>query len=642
MTYLKRPLHFFTLRLTLTLLIGLAGFAQAEEQSIPQHPFSNGDFEQAITIPSAWLPVTPKIEGAKVTYGVSSLSHTGRQSALIEVAPDSTVNWYTLEQRVEPVSFGQTYRFSCWIKTDKVDKGAGAYVAVNIMAPGRDERLGYTESERVIGTADWTQVVSFVYVPRDVKVVKLCLILNGTGRAWFDGAQFKLLRTAGALPENKVSLKLTGRTLQDQFLGFGIEDDPFFFVEANVKRGVNEADFAMRVKRLKALQPATIKSLLYWDAFNPSHDMKTFVYDTPLMKSLYRQFDVLQRMGIPILISDTHWGWSATEFPYTEQNAERGVETYLKILEYLIVQRGYTCIKYVTITAEPDLFFPSSGGTFDSYIKTCKLFHEKLMKSPLAGKLTLVGCDIGNSNVWFRETVRQADECFGMYSFHNYLQAAQFPIIREIAQELLTDLKGTNKSLYLWEYGFQFEGDDVNHNRAMREFGYGLWNANNCIEMMNLGVRGALVWGLHTMYYDEGNFMQYGLWEFKDQNWAIRPIYYSHGLFMRFARPGMKPVKLEASATSSEFNAAAMKDNKGRVTLFLLNLSPKPVAAAVAKLPKGTYKAYEYSRAKLQAAKTQANYEEMEALAAGSQKIGSDGQKAISLQPETLVVLRQE
>ena len=256
-------------------------------------------------------------------------------------------------------------------------------------------RVTFVDSDRISGTSDWTRISAFVFVPQGVRRLKVALLLNGHGRAYFDNITLKLSRTAGPLPNQKVSIHYTDRPVQNQFLGFGFEDDPFFFTENNRRQGVTEEDAKLRQRRIEELSPSLVRMFLFWDAFNPSHDMKTFTDDTDFMRSLFRHLDLYQALKVPVLICDIQWGWEGENFPYTEKNVERGVDCYLRILKHLIEDRGYTCIQYLSITVEPDVFHIGRGGTYNSYIRANKLFAERLKQSSLKDQITLVGCDMG-------------------------------------------------------------------------------------------------------------------------------------------------------------------------------------------------------------------------------------------------------
>jgi hypothetical protein len=629
--------------LSLAMLFGCT-VAAGNPASSATSPFRNGDFEASSQeAPSFWQAWSGET-GSKVTCELSAIAHKGKQSAMVEVAPDANVSWYGYGQVVNPVQYGQTYLFSCWIKTEQVTDGVGAYAGIELLDPDKvNERVCFIDSDRLTGTNDWTLIKTCVFIPSGVNTIRINLSLHGRGRAYFDDTKLELLYSAGPLPDAKVALKLTNQPakVQSKFMGFGVEDDPFLLSGKNLEFNINEEDLSLR----------ELRSFLWWDAFNPSRDMKTFDYDTVGMKSIYTMLSIYQTLGIPVVITDTHWSWSKAEFPYNEKHVERGVDIYLKLLDYLIRERGFTCIRYATITNEPNYFWEALGGTPASFAKANKVFHEKLQSSSLKDHLQLIGADSGQDQTWLRRTIQESDSNFGAYSMHFYLPTKQYPLFRELTQAMVKTVRNYSKPLeghgnadlykpaLVLEFGHLPDKDEMgNLADTLRYYEAALWTANADIEVLNQGAAGALLWCLHSMYYGEG-LMVPGLWDFKDSQWAIRPVYYSHGLFMRLARPGMVPLKLEASAESCEFNAAALKDAQGHVTLFLLNLAGKPLEVNLAGMAKGKYQVYILSRDTFEATKTRSDAERLDCLATGPASIGSTYDLIIG--PESFVVLRQ-
>jgi hypothetical protein len=292
----------------------------------------------------------------------------------------------------------------------------------------------------------------------------------------------------------------------------------------------------------------------------------------------------------------------------------------------------------------------SGGGTRANYDKANKLFHAKLMNSKIKGHLQLIGADSAMSTSWLRDTIQNGDESFGAYSYHAYLLGQQYPLMREMVRDFVRTVRdyskpqgkkdGLNiyKPAFLLEYGHLDKWEESNQADTMRRHEGALWTANANMEIINQGAAGAALWCLHSVYYNN-MLMVAGLWDFKDRQWAIRPVYYAQGLFMQFARPGVMPLKLEVSADSCEFNASAIKDVKGHMTLFLLNLAQKPVQANLAGMPKGKYQAYELTREKFAAVKSAPNAELMDSLAGDPVPIGKT--HSLTMKPESLVALRQ-
>ncbi len=161
---------------------------------------------------------------AKVTYGLSSVAHSGARSGMVEVAPDSKISWYGYSQLVSPVHFGQIYRFSCWIKTENVTGGLGAYFGMELGDSHQaNKRVVGMDSGRLTGTNDWTRVEANLFVPKGLYSLGVTLCLHGTGRAYFDDARLEVVRTAVPLPEAKVSLKLQTSSIKDQLQLIGAD-----------------------------------------------------------------------------------------------------------------------------------------------------------------------------------------------------------------------------------------------------------------------------------------------------------------------------------------------------------------------------------------------------------------------------------
>jgi hypothetical protein len=625
--------------------------AAAEPPPSIDRPFRNGGFEEwSADAPSSWQVRKTTAGGAQVTCGSSAVAHGAGQSALVEVAPGVEVSWYGYSQVVSPVCYGQTYRLSYWIKTEAALDGVGAYGGIEFLDDG-DERLCFIDSDRFTGTNDWTLVTLHAFVPKGVRAIRANLSLHGHGRAYFDDTQITLVRTAGPLPDGRVALTLAERPAQGVFMGFGVEDDPFLLAGKNLEFAIGDADLALRERRIRAIRPALVRSFLWWDAFNPSRDMVTFVYDSVGMQSLYRLLAVYQALAIPVVITDTHWSWSREQYPYNEQNVERGVAIYLKLLEYLVKERGLTCIRYATITNEPNFFWEAAGGTRASFAQANRLFHERLQQSALKGHLQLIGGDVAMDLNWLQRTIRESDACFSAYSMHFYLPTKQYYLFRDYVERLVETVRQDSKPLggpgvssgykpaLILEFGhLPDKHDNGNLADTLRTYEAALWTANANLAVLNQGASGSLLWCLHSLYYGEG-FMAPGLWEFKDRQWALRPVYYSQGLCMSLARPGMVPLQVTASTESCEFNAAALRDAGGRVTLFLLNLATGAVSVGLAALPAGEYQVYVLSRDAFAAAQSRPDSEQLDCLA--STPLTITATHDLTVPPESFVVLRQ-
>ena len=78
---------------------------------------------------------------------------------------------------------------------------------------------------------------------------------------------------------------------------------------------------------------------------------------------------------------------------------------------------------------------------------------------------------------------------------------------------------------------------------------------------------GASIWCLHEVYYPGNGFMNYGLWDFKDNNWKPRPVYHAWSMFSRLTEAGDRAVR--CVSTAPEYVAGAVVNR----TLFWVNQS---------------------------------------------------------------------
>lgn len=630
-------------------LMGLAGAATSAAAATAA-PASAGA-KSLLPLAAQWNTPKTNAPGVTAKYFKSPQAKAGGQSDVIEVSKESPVGFYIQDQLVKPVTPGDIYHFSCWVKAEGIAGGAGAYAAMStcdVNDPGK--KFSSTDSTRVTGSQDWIFVDCVLMVPEGANGLQLFELMNGTGRASFSNAELELVSKNTPLDHKTVQVSLSGKLLRDDFRGFGFEDDPFFFTSFNYRNGIDDADVALRERRIQELKPALVRVFLFWDAFNPGHNLRNITYRTELMDSFYRTLDVYQKMNVPVNVVGAYWGWENQNFPFTEKNVEKGAEVYARVIKHLVKEKGYSCIKFVTIGNEPDLFWEEWTATFDTFVKTAKLLRANLDKQGLRD-LPLVGCDTSENFNWFKNTVKQADACFGQYSIHKYLNVTQYPLIgyhlsraAQFVGENAAPLKkngkeSVSKPLFLWEYGLQGDAPSATINDEMKGYHYGLLSAYVCMSLMNHGFSGASIWCLHSMFYVHhiADKMEYGLWEFKDQNWKIRPVYYSFGLFTTLYKAGMNPVAVTQEPQSNQFASAALTDARGNKMIYLLNMSNNKVDVSLRNVPGKTYQIYEYAEGRLPGAKDP-GYEKVASLK--TDRTWTPSQGAISVSPQTFIVLK--
>ena len=58
------------------------------------------------------------------------------------------------------------------------------------------------------------------------------------------------------------------------------------------------------------------------------------------------------------------------------------------------------------------------------------------------------------------------------------------------------------------------------------------------IEGLNGGVSSYAIWCLHQVYYPGNQLMGFGLWRWKEDDWAVNPVYHAWSLFTRHTKRG--------------------------------------------------------------------------------------------------------
>ncbi len=73
------------------------------------------------------------------------------------------------------------------------------------------------------------------------------------------------------------------------------------------------------------------------------------------------------------------------------------------------------------------------------------------------------------------------------------------------------------------------------------------------------------IWALHEVYYPGNGFMEYALWEFKDDDWKVRPVYHAWASLCRLTEKGDR---VRRCVSSSPQHVLAVRVND---TVFWVN-----------------------------------------------------------------------
>jgi len=600
-----------------------------------------------------WKPGIPDVKTGEAILGVSSVAKKGDISLTIEISTNAPLTFYQFYSDVTNISEGEFYEMSAWVKTERLHGGVGAFMGVGAIDTNAPyDRLFSADSERVNGNSEWTKITSAIITPKNIKKLKMVLLVNGRGKAYFNDVRLTKIKKFPALKADEIiSVNVTDKITTKQFIGFGYEDDAFFFNDENQKTNgaqyLTQADLKLRDDRIKELAPSVIATLFWWDAISPSHDINKITYDTRKMRDFIKMLEVHQKAGRKVFMGDVHWGWSKNNFPYNEKNVEKGAREYAKLIKYLIKEKGLTCLKFICISGEVDMVFEGLGGSFATYTNACVILRKELDKAGLEN-VKIVG-DKSGGFVWLEKITPILDDQFDIFTIHEYPEPTQVSvvdyrmkrttdIVKKYSKPIGKDKDGfVYKPVFLYEIGANKASDGGAASSLSPTFDYGLLCANTAILGLNNGIVGGSVWCLHSMYYPGYNKMKYGIWEFKDKDWKIRPVFYGYGLFSKFARAGMLPLKVKIDPLSYDLTAGALKSKSGKYVFYAVNLSDKVAKVKLTGLPSGKYQVYEYTKKRIP---KQGNrlYGKISAMLRGNISINYG--KIISVKPKSILMLK--
>jgi hypothetical protein len=304
-------------------------------------------------------------------------------------------------------------------------------------------------------------------------------------------------------------------------------------------------------------------------------------FGTDEVKALFKVLDYCQQNNIIVLFGE----WGAPGFwgePGKIDRADdpRWIHMITRYLDFLVNQKGYTCIKYYNLVNEPNGNWASTNGDWDQWKKGISMLNDSIRAIGVNDQLKIAGPDavVTYDNPasaykgwqWVDETITQLDPLIGVYDVHAYpdgelVRSGEFGrYYGTISQKV----RATGKKLLLGELGLKYSGDLYTENRSrakadpnageddsnmfVYDYFYGLDMADALIQAMNNGLEGAIAWDLDDAMHTEGDtgdktrLKRWGMWNSlgtelgnnpDDEN--LRPWFYTWSLMCRFFPSGM-------------------------------------------------------------------------------------------------------
>ncbi len=363
-------------------------------------------------------------------------------------------------------------------------------------------------------------------------------------------------------------------TVQEDYLGIGVNVIPWSLLEGTTRLGYDDADWEVDVERILTLQPKVARVWFQIDWMELEKGQYDF--DSPEMRAFYRYLDAFEQAGTEVLLN---FGWKVGERvhdwflypgvtkPY--ESAPGDLDAYGRsasaLLDELINARGYDNIDFLTFYNEPNGSWDFEGPADQKayYAEMARKVHDQLIADGLRDEVQIWGPEEVNAPDWTQYMAENAGDVFDQYSFHLYGESYEF------LGDAIDQRRSTigDAPLNLSEMGW------TNPGTSVWETGY----ANYIIGSANNGVHSNLVWQLNgVMTHDPAGDTNgsYNLWDSLVLGLEPTAAFYEAGLLMRYIPEHSTVLGTETS--HDDVRATAFRDRDGELTVLVETQSGSP------------------------------------------------------------------
>lgn len=346
----------------------------------------------------------------------------------------------------------------------------------------------------------------------------ICFVLGASGRGVGETAEAILLDDSNVVCE--------------EFMGFGAEWDSASYDAA----GVTDEHFAIIAERIRWMRLPVVRTMMLTRWCYRGDE--GFDWGNRDMQLLYRQLDLCQKQGITVLLTD--WGCETwTTIPGIENVADpKYAEAIGEYMDYLINQRGYSCIKYFILVNEPNY----EVGDWDRWKQGVLNVSDVFKRRGLDKRVRFAGSDHSNAPHWHRKAVDELQDVLGAYDVHCYANDA---MVRPGKLEaffkaqwddaLNNDPNAKDKPFIVGEAGMNDHARHPVGNDTIDCFGYGLFMADYAVQAALAGSAAVCAWQLDDNCH-EGFF--WGLWRSAENGLGLRRWFYPWSLLCRYVPAG--------------------------------------------------------------------------------------------------------
>jgi len=391
---------------------------------------------------------------------------------------------------------------------------------------------------------------------------------------------------------------LKGKKISEGFFGFGVQNNIFLYTSSNnivteeQKNAVEEYITHLNPKIVRIFldtrwwdPTGTRKYIWEWEKSGILGKIEKELGRPPeysiSIKALYRILNFYKKLNTPINL--VMWRPNDLEV----EQLPGMINSVTDLLKYLIKEKGFSNIRYLTLYNEPDAEFRSSPK---NYVDMYKLMAERLKESQL--EIQLIGGDTTQNGVQFLNyTISNGiGDIIDGFSFHQYIKY-NIPIadyLRNINKIIKEIHRVSNKPIGIWEFNIQGEGagtytcgniPDLSKH-ILDEYSSSITLSEYILQCLKTGITGMCYWEVYDMNYPGGYKMECGLIGYNN-GWEIRPFFYVYQLFTHLVEPGA--IVYNIIPELEGITSILIENIEGRIkeSLFIVNSLQKSITVNV-------------------------------------------------------------
>lgn len=391
----------------------------------------------------------------------------------------------------------------------------------------------------------------------------------------------------------EVTVDVTKVIVRD-FAGFGTQYNQNVYSAFSSVDGINPSNIGQLEAKVKALKSQYVRIFFDSKAWTSDPNYSTVTAD--FMDSFVKTVKLAQDAGAQT-INITFW--------HTATAAE--MPAFAAVLKDLVVNRGLTAVKEVTIQNEPN----STSMTLDNYNACYVSLDQALSGLGIRNLIRFVGGDLVQTNqqTWFTYMATNMNNLLAGYSSHVYWDdndaVKPYSRLSEVAN-IVKGLGASVKPMYITEYGVR-GGDKTGvpspgnltgtSNPISQTTVSALQNALFQINGLNLGFAGFIRWDCYKAKYDNGT-QYFSCIGSGTDGYPLYPLYYMTYLFTHTSEPGWQVVSsVTGSINQSYIVVAAMTNsNASEQTVYAINnYSGKVTYTIKGLIPNKNYNIYVFN-----------------------------------------------